>query len=160
MGGMAIHVLRATLAGIWIGLIGGLSFVETPLKFLAPDMTLPMALGIGRLVLTAANGIGALLLIGITIASLVRPRVPRRALVALGGLWLVLLIEVALIRPPLNARTDAILAGQDPGASPLHVIYIVADFALLALLVLYVVFARERKARMDARRADSTPGHA
>jgi hypothetical protein len=142
---VGVQVLRATLAGVWIGLIGALSFIETPLKFLAPDVTLPIALGIGRLVLTAANIAGAVLLIALTVASLLQPRIPRRAGYVLGGLWLVLLVEVAVIRPPLNARTDAILAGQDPGASPLHVIYIAADLALLVLLVLYVVLSRPRR---------------
>jgi hypothetical protein len=141
---MGVHVLRATLAGVWIGLLGGLSFIETPLKFLAPDVTLPIALGIGRLVLTGANIAGAVLLVALTIVSSLQPRVPRRAWYAIGALWLVLLVEVAVIRPPLNARTDAILAGQDPGDSPLHVIYIAADLMLLVLLVLYVVLSRPR----------------
>lgn len=141
---MGVQVLRATLAGVWIGLLGALSFIETPLKFLAPDVTLPIALGIGRLVLTAANIAGAVLLIALTVVSVLQPRVPRPTWFVLGGLWLVLLVEVALIRPPLNARTDAILAGQDPGASPLHVVYVVADVLLMLLLVCYIVFSRPR----------------
>jgi hypothetical protein len=144
-----VQVLRATLAGVWIGLLGALSFIETPLKFLAPEVTLPIALGIGRLVLTAANIAGAVLLVALTVISVLQPRVPRRAWFVLGGLWLVLLVEVAVIRPPLNARTDAILAGQDPGASPLHVVYIVADVLLMLLLVAYVVFSRPADARRE-----------
>jgi hypothetical protein len=147
---MGVQVLRATLAGVWIGLLGGLSFIETPLKFLAPDVTLPIALGIGRLVLTGANIAGAVLLVALTIVSFLRPRVPRRAWSVIGALWLVLLVAVAVIRPPLTARPDAILAGQDPGASPLHVIYIAADLALLVLLVLYVVLSRPRRDREPA----------
>lgn len=139
-----LATLRAAVPGIWIGLIAALSFIETPLKFLAPDVTLPIALGIGRLVLTAANIAGAVLLGAITVLSLLRPRVPRGAWLAVGGLWLVLLVQVALIRPPLNARTDVILAGGDPGASPLHVVYIVADVLLIGLLVAYLVLARQR----------------
>ena len=38
---------RAVVAGMWIGLIIGLSFIETPLKFLAPDVTVPIALASG-----------------------------------------------------------------------------------------------------------------
>lgn len=141
-----IVLLRATVPGVWIGLVVGLSFIETPLKFLAPDVTLPIALGIGRLVLTAANIASGVLLITLTLLSAVRPRVLRRAWYAVGGLWLVLLVQVAILRPPLNARTDLILAGGDPGSSPLHVLYIAADVLLLVLLIAYIPLARTKPA--------------
>src|SRR5690606_10020537 len=91
-----IVLLRATVPGVWIGLVVGLSFIETPLKFLAPDVTLPIALGLGRLVLTAANIASGVLLITLTLLSAVRPRALRRAWCAVGGLWLVLLVQVAI----------------------------------------------------------------
>jgi hypothetical protein len=72
-------LLRTALPGVWIGLLVGLSFIETPLKFLAPDVTVPIALGIGRLVLTAANIAGGVLLVAITLLSVLRPRVSRGA---------------------------------------------------------------------------------
>ena len=137
-------LLRTALTRVWIGLLVGLSFIETPLKFLAPDVTVPIALGIGRLVLTAANIAGGVLLVAITLLSVLRPRVRRGAWIVVGGLWLVLLVQAAVIRPPLNVRTDVILAGGDPGASPLHALYIVADVLLLALLVAYLLLTRPR----------------
>ena len=146
-----LHTLRTTLPGVAVGLLVGLSFLETPLKFLAPGVTMPIGLGIGRLVLTAANIAGGVLLVAITIVSIVAPRVPRGALVALGGLWAVLLVEVAVIRPPLQARSDVIIAGGDPGSSPLHVFYIAADLLLIVLLVVYliVVTRSERRRRSE-----------
>ncbi len=139
-----IGMLRAAVPGVWIGLIVALSFIETPLKFLAPDVTLPIALGIGRLVLTAANIAGAVLLVTMTVLSFVRPRVGRPALIVLVSIWVVFVVEVALVRPALNARTDLILAGGDPGSSLLHVVYIVLDVIVLGLLVAYLPLARER----------------
>lgn len=144
-----IQLLRAAIPGVWIGLIGALSFLETPLKFLAPGMTLEVALGVGRLVLTAANIAGFVLLALITVLSFLRPRIRKPAWVAVIGLWVVLIVQVAVIRPPLNARTDIIVAGGDPGESSLHVVYIVADVILLILLVVYL-FAARQKERRDA----------
>jgi hypothetical protein len=137
-----IPTLRATVPGVWIGLIVALSFIETPLKFLAPDVTVPLALGIGRLVLTAANIAGAVLLIAITVLSVVRPRVRRSALVVVAAIWVTFLVQVTVIRPPLNARTDIVLAGGDPGPSSLHLVYVVADVVILALLIAYLPLAR------------------
>lgn len=137
-----IPTLRATVPGVWIGLIVALSFIETPLKFLAPDVTVPLALGIGRLVLTAANIAGAVLLIAITVLSVVRPRVRRSALVVVAAIWVTFLVQVTVIRPPLNARTDIVLAGGDPGPSSLHLVYVVADVVILALLIASLPLAR------------------
>ncbi|MDX2375899.1 hypothetical protein M4I32_03690 [Microbacterium sp. LRZ72] len=145
-------VMRVALAGIWIGLIGALSFIETPLKFLAPDVTLPIALGIGRLVLTAANLAGAALLAVLAALSFVRPRLRRGGWWVLIGLTVVLLTQIAIIRPPLNARTDIILAGGDPGSSPLHVLYVVADALLMLLLVAYIVLSGTSRATDGAAR--------
>lgn len=149
---MLVRTLRTALPGVWIGLLVGLSFLETPLKFLAPGVTMPIGLGIGRLVLTAANIAGGVLLVAITIVSLVAPRIPRGGLAVLGGLWAVLVVQVAVIRPPLQARSDIVIAGGDPGSSPLHVLYIAADVLLLALLVAYlVVVTRAERPRRSER---------
>src|ERR1700751_4804208 len=40
---------------VWLGMVLAISFVETPLKFRAPGVTLPIGLGIGRLVFRVLN---------------------------------------------------------------------------------------------------------
>ena len=152
---MVVRVFRLVIPAVWIGLLIGLAFIETPLKFLAPGMTLELALGLGRIVLTAADIAGAALLVVMTAFSLARPRVTRGPLVTLGSLWVVLLAQIALIRPALNHRTDVVLAGGDPGSSPLHVLYIVADVVLLAGLVVFIALVA--RADADARRFDGRP---
>lgn len=142
--GTGLAALRLVLPAVWLGLLGGLAFIETPLKFLAPGMTLDIALGVGRLVLTAADIAGAAFLVAITLLALPRPRVGAASRWVLGGIWLVLVVQVGVVRPLLNARTDLVLAGVDPGESPLHIVYVIADVLLAALLVaLLVVTARE-----------------
>ena len=63
----------------------------------------------------------------------------------LGGTWAIYLVEVAIIRPVLNRRSDLVIAGAEaPGTDWAHYAYIAADVAVLALLVaLVVVTARE-----------------
>lgn len=130
--------LRVILPSLWLGMLVAISFIEAPLKFQAPGITIELGLGIGRLVFTALNISGLVILAVITIATL-RPRPSRVQAWLLGALWLVLLAEVLLIRPPLNARTDAVLAGAEPGQSVFHYVYIAADLALIALLLAFVV---------------------
>lgn len=128
---------RIILPAVWIGLIIGISFIEAPLKFQAPGITIPLGLGIGRLVFTAMNIVAGVLLILLTIASL-KPRLTRGPFAVLFALWGVLLIEVALIRPQLNRRTDQVLAGVDEGGSIWHYLYIAADGSLLVLLIIFL----------------------
>ncbi|MGN0128251.1 hypothetical protein [Glutamicibacter soli] len=45
--GRSIQVLAPAL---WLGLVIGSSFIEAPLKFTALGITIPLGLGIGRLV--------------------------------------------------------------------------------------------------------------
>ena len=40
---------------LWLGMVLAISFLEAPLKFRAPGVTLPIGLGIGRLVFRALN---------------------------------------------------------------------------------------------------------
>lgn len=119
-------------------MILGLAFLESPLKFQAPGITTELGLGIGRLVFTALN-IVSLVLLAVTTIALIRPRARRMQWGLAAAMWVVLLVEVFLIRPPLNARTDALLAGFDPGASPLHYLYIAADVILCVLILWFII---------------------
>ncbi|MFK8007426.1 MAG: hypothetical protein AB8H03_13690 [Saprospiraceae bacterium] len=43
------------ILGIWTGMVLGISFLEAPLKFQAPNITTILGLGIGKLVFGALN---------------------------------------------------------------------------------------------------------
>ena len=134
-----VSSLLLIVPALWLGLVLALSFIETPLKFTVEGMQLPVALGLGRLVFTASNIAGFVLLAAITALALIPPRRGRGVLAVVGGLWVVLLVQVLAIRPPLNARSDIIVAGGDPGDSPLHVLYAGADGVIAVLLVVLIV---------------------
>ncbi|HPZ93893.1 MAG TPA: hypothetical protein PK871_03115, partial [Mycobacterium sp.] len=40
---------------VWLGMVLAISFLEAPLKFRAPGVTIQLGLGIGRLVFRALN---------------------------------------------------------------------------------------------------------
>lgn len=140
--------LRLVLPAVWIGLILGLSFMETPLKFLAPGITTPLGLGIGRLVFIALSVAGWMILVVLTLIGQARPRETRRGWLLIAAMWVVMIVESFVIRPALAARSDVIIAGGDPGESWLHYGYIAAELLLLVVLVWYVVNAA-RRIRVD-----------
>ncbi|PRB18454.1 hypothetical protein [Microbacterium sp. MYb62] len=131
--------LRLLLPAFLLGAIVAISFLEAPLKFLAPGVTIPIGLGIGRLVFTALNVIAGVVLLVLTGVN-VRARAGRAALGILGSIWVVYLVEVAGIRPVLNQRSDLVIAGaESPGTNGAHYAYIVAEVAIVGLLVALIV---------------------
>lgn len=134
-----VLALRLVIPAVWVGMLVALSFLETPLKFTAPGITLPIGLGLGRIVFVALAISGWVLLVLMTALAVPRPRIARADWALIGSLWVVLAVQTFLVRPPLNARSDILIAGGDPGESILHYVYIACDLALLALLAVWCV---------------------
>ena len=139
----AAALLRVILPSTWFGMVIAISFIEAPLKFQAPGITIPLGLGIGRLVFTALNIAEITLMIGTTVVML-WPRASRNLLNVLAVIWLVTLVKIFAVRPFLNARSDIIVAGGDPGESFLHYLYIGLDALGLVLLVAMMVLASKQ----------------
>lgn len=127
----------------WFGLIVAISLIEAPLKFQAPGITIPLGLCIGRLVFTAMNVVEVVLAIMLLVAAF-RAGVATKIRNVLVGLVAVLALKVALIRPFLNKRTDAVIAGVDDGGSSWHYFYIAADGLLLVGLVILMVLVAKQ----------------
>ncbi|MCW2648383.1 MAG: hypothetical protein JWP07_4492, partial [Pseudonocardiales bacterium] len=97
---------------VWLGMVLAISFVETPLKFRAPGVTLQIGLGIGRLVFRVLNAC-ELALAAVVVASFaVQPPATGIAVAAAVAI-VTLLAQVLFVRPRLTRRSDAVLAGDD-----------------------------------------------
>jgi hypothetical protein len=127
----------------WLGMVLAISFLEAPLKFRAPGVTIPVGLGIGRLVFRALNLVEAVLAAVVVVA--VAGGGPPPAVVVLTAVVAVLLaVQLGVVRPRLNRRSDRVLAGEELPRSRGHVYYVVLETAkVVALLALGVsVLAR------------------
>jgi hypothetical protein len=128
--------VAAAVVFIWLGMVLAISFMDTPLKFRAPGVDIPIGLGIGRVVFRALNR--AELALALTaLATFVVGR-PTGTVASLGAATIVILAgQLIVIRPQLNRRTDRVLAGQNLPRSTVHLYYVVVEvakaFTLLAL---------------------------
>lgn len=120
---------------VWLGMVLAISFIEAPLKFRAPGVTLAIGLGIGRLVFRALNLCEAVLA-GIMLIALFVGR-PSSAVVAAAVVAVVALaLQVLAVRPSLMRRSDAVLAGADGPRSNAHYVYVVLEVVkVVGLLV-------------------------
>lgn len=166
---------RPSLAGalvvvslIWLGMLIGVSFFATPVKFLAPSLSLPVALDVGRQTFFWFGRIEIVLGVLTVVAAWSAHR--RAAFVAA----LLAVAAVALQRlwllPLLDARVEIIIGGGTPPASGWHNVYIVVELIKLALvgavaaggLAALGVFGREDRRTREGRddrgaRADKEP---
>ncbi len=113
----------AAVTFVWLGMVLAISFLEAPLKFRAPNVTLQIGLGIGRLVFRALNtveGCFALLIVAMMVAVPTSARIA----VALSVAVAALAIQLIAVRPRLTRRSDEVLAGADGPRSRAHYAYI------------------------------------
>jgi hypothetical protein len=120
---------------VWLGMVLAISFIEAPLKFRAPGVTLQVGLGIGRLVFRALNGVELLFAAGTAAAFIDRPP-SVAAIVAAAVAVTALLVQVLLVRPHLTKRSDAVLAGEDGPRSRAHFVYIGFELVKVAALLI------------------------
>jgi hypothetical protein len=120
---------------VWLGMVLAISFLEAPLKFRAPGVTLQVGLGIGRLVFRALNAVEVILAVAV-LAALAAGSPSAGATGAAAAAAATLAAQLLLVRPRLTRRSDAVLAGQDAPRSHAHYAYIALEGAkVIALLV-------------------------
>ncbi|MFT3715057.1 MAG: hypothetical protein QM774_03665 [Gordonia sp. (in: high G+C Gram-positive bacteria)] len=133
----------AVLAGsalvfLWLGMVLAISFIEAPLKFRAPHITIPLGLGIGRLVFRALNSVESAIAVALIVIAAVSGAWPTGAIVGLSIAVLALVVQIVGVRPVLSRRTDAVLA--DPENVPsershAHLAYVGCELVKVAALI-------------------------
>ena len=117
----------------WLGMLVGVSFIATPVKFMVPSLSLPVALQVGNVTFSLFAKIewsaAALLVIalvpaktGTAVKAMVITTV---AILAVESLWLL---------PVLDARVSAVIAGQPLPPSLDHLLYALSEVAKALLL--------------------------
>ena len=120
---------------VWLGMVLAISFIETPLKFRAPGVTLQIGLGIGRLVFRALNACELALAAVVAGCFAVMPPTIGIAVAAAVAV-VALLAQVLAVRPQLTRRSDTVLAGGEGPRSRAHWVYVGLEIVkVVALLI-------------------------
>ncbi|TPG32673.1 hypothetical protein [Mycolicibacterium hodleri] len=119
---------------VWLGMVLAISFLEAPLKFRAPGVTLKVGLGIGQLVFRALNVFEYVFVFIIAFALFTHETSAALNItvcVAVGAL----LAQTFLVRPLLSQRTAAVLEGDEGRRSRAHFAYVVLEVVKVIALV-------------------------
>lgn len=117
---------------IWIGFVGAISFMEAWLKFQAPDVTLSIGLGIGKLVFGALNKVEWMLGILVFGSLFIQNK---KTNYLFYGVLVLLILQTIWLLPGLNHRADSIIAGHTLPSSHLHVYYVGMEIVKIGLLI-------------------------
>ncbi len=120
---------------VWIGFVCAISFMEAWLKFQAPDVTIAIGLGIGKIVFAVLNKVEWVMALAITLNLLIIKHTVFRlskilflialALLALQTLWLL---------PALDKRADAVISGISVPGSSLHFYFVAVELIKVGCL--------------------------
>ena len=125
---------------LWLGLLFGISFIEAPLKFQAPGITLELGLGIGELVFGVLNKVELVLMVGLAICIYYQKNIlPKQMRLIAGLLFIALLFQTVFLFPILNERIALIQAGRTPPDSSVHLFYVVGEGLKVVLLVFLAI---------------------
>lgn len=130
---------------LWAGFVCAISFMEAWLKFRAPGITLPLGLGIGRLVFNALNKAEWVFAI-VIIASLFSNRtnlLKQEKLLFLIPL-LILIVQSVWLLPMLDLRAELHIKGASVPPSNLHFYYIGLELAKVVCLMLFGITRFEK----------------
>ncbi len=123
---------------IWVGFVAAISFLESWLKFRAPGVTLPIGLGIGRLIFNVLNKIEwvfALVIIGSFTQNIITVTLREKGLMVL--LSVILLSQTFWLLPKLDERATLVIQNKNLPDSALHFYYVACEvLKITALIVL------------------------
>lgn len=126
------------LAWVWLGIVLGVSFLATPVKFTAESLTRPVALDVGRATFHALGylewALTAALLLLILRAANTLHRPSDRVLATVGVICTIVLVQAVWLVPALDDRVASIIAGIEPPPSHLHTFYGITEVAKVAAL--------------------------
>jgi hypothetical protein len=127
-------------AFLWIGFVSAISFMEAWLKFRAPGITIPLGLGIGRLVFSALNKVEWVLALAILInLFLFGSKLWSRKIALLYLTLILLILQTFWLLPLLDARAELHIQNQIVPPSNLHFYYVGMEVVKVVCLSIFGV---------------------
>ncbi len=132
---------------LWLGFLGGISFLEAWLKFRAPGITLPLGLGIGKLVFNALNKIEWILCLSILFSTLIsKEKLFKRDYIMFLIPMGLLILQTIWLLPALDFRAEQIIQGISVPDSNLHFYYVIAEGVKVIFLSIFGVLQFKKQA--------------
>jgi len=131
------------MAAIWIGLILGVSFYATPIKFAAERVSYEQLLLVGQITFKGFVWVEFCTFALLSIASW--GKFTRQIVVGLSTLLIMLIIQKFIVLPNFNVILDQTVAGKPTEKNNLHFIFGTIEVLKVILLFFLYLFLRQEK---------------
>lgn len=132
------HPITVITTFLWIGFVCAISFMEAWLKFRAEGITLPLGLGIGRLVFSSLNKVEWVLAIAILLNQFFDYKsIQWKKLIGFIIPFILLVIQTLWLLPALDHRAELIIQGQILPPSNLHFYFVGIEVVKVICLFLF-----------------------
>jgi len=130
--------LMVMCAFLWIGFVCAISFMEAWLKFKAPGITVPLGLGIGRLVFGMLNKVEWVFAIAI-LAGMFLDNLQQVSFKMLFFFipLAILAVQTIWLLPTLDAQAARYISGKPIVSSSYHLYFVAAEILKVSCLLLF-----------------------
>lgn len=125
---------RSITAIFWLGFFMAISFMEAPLKFTAPHLSMAEGLQIGRIIFGALN-ICEWIFFAVILVTLFINRAGAR-LYVIFAVTVILTLETFWLLPALDGDALRIINNQPPNHDNIHWVYVVLEGVKVPLLLM------------------------
>lgn len=136
---MNMHKLSLTIRSItaifWMGFFIAISFMEAPLKFSAPDLSMAEGLRIGKIIFKALNTCEWVFLLIIFITCIGK-KITRKSLYLVIAISMIMVLETAWLLPILDRDADLIIRGHPVSGHSAHWLYVLLEVIKVPVLLL------------------------
>ena len=140
MNSQRAQTIRGITAVFWLGFFMAISFMEAPLKFTTPGISLAQGVQIGRVVFAALNKCEwSFLSVILVTCFFERPSKPIIYFIVFATV--ILLIETVWLLPQLDMRAMQLISGQTRQGKDIHWLYIL--FEIMKVPFLFLIGWRE-----------------
>lgn len=119
--------VSAVCTFVWIGFVCAISFMEAWLKFRAPGITVPLGLGIGRLVFGALNRVEWVFTIVVLLNLFIYKELKRSKNILFMIPVVLLVLQTIWLLPELDNRAQLHIEGAAVPPSNLHFWFVAAE---------------------------------
>jgi hypothetical protein len=130
-----IAALRGITSIFWLGFFMAISFMEAPLKFTAPNLSLADGLQIGKIVFGTLNHCEWVFM-ALIIATCLVKKPGRTELYLVSAAVLILVLETIWLLPALDLDANKIIAGKTVTGGALHWYYVALEIIKVPVLLL------------------------
>jgi hypothetical protein len=130
-----VFAIRGITAIFWLGFFMAISFMEAPLKFSAPGLSIRMGVEIGQIIFQTLNKCEWVLLV-ILIATCFSKAVCGKGIYRIVFIGIIMLLETIWILPILNGSAVRFINGGAEGPQIYHVLFFIMEILKVPVLLI------------------------